>query len=81
MKRIGLIMALGAVLSTSACGRREPLVPAPGEALPPKAATARTASSPDEMMAPTVDVRPARRDELLGRSEERRDDYFDLPPQ
>ena len=81
MKRIGLILALGVVTLASGCGRQEALRPKPGASTPPKAATARVAPTPSELMTPPVEARPAREDELLTKSEERKDDYFNLPPE
>ena len=82
MKRIGVMVVLGmALLASSGCGRREPLKPAAGGSLPPKAASARYTPNAEQLMYPSVEAVPGRSDELLGRSQDRLDDYFDIPPQ
>jgi hypothetical protein len=77
MKRMA---PLGLALLLGACGLREPLRPAPGQAMPPAPAMANRALTTDELLAPPPVARPGRVDELLRRSEEREDDRFDLPP-
>lgn len=69
-----------ALLLVAGCGSREPLRPAAGEAMPIKAADARTAPTTAELLAPPPIARPERTDENVKRSEEREDDPFDLPP-
>ena len=54
--------------------------PAQGKALPPAPYGAEAQPTPTQMMTPSVQARPERSDDLLRRSEERRDDRFDLPP-
>ena len=76
MKRIILISAL----ALGACGIRQPLQPAPGQAMPPAPAMASRPMTTDELLAPPPIARPERTDELLRRSEEREDNRFDLPP-
>jgi predicted small lipoprotein YifL len=76
MKRIAALLAL----ALSACGLREPLEPAPGQAMPPAPAMASRPMTTDELLASPPVARPERTDELLRRSEERTDDRFDLPP-
>ena len=76
MKRAALALAL----LLAGCGMREPLrLPAGGEAAPPPA-MAREPLTTDQMLTPPPIARPVRVDELLRRSDERRDDRFDLPP-
>ena len=41
---------------------------------------AATQPTPDQLLTPTTEARPVRQEELLLKSEERRDDRFDLPP-
>jgi len=78
----GRALTLAAVLlALAACGRREALQPAAGEALPVPPATARVQPTVDELLTPTATERPARSEEVLRRSEERPDDRFNLPPQ
>jgi len=76
VKRAALLLAL----VSAGCGLREPLQPAPGESMPPAPAMASRPMTTDELLAPPPEARPGRVDELLRRSEERRDDRFELPP-
>jgi hypothetical protein len=73
--RAGLLALL-----LAACGGKEELRPAPGETLPPSPVGVATPPTPSELMVPEVQARPRRSDELLRKSEQRRDDRFDLPP-
>ena len=77
MKRIILVSAL--VLA--GCGSAGQLKPAPGEALPVAPYGARATPTPEQLLTPTTQQRPERSTELLRRSEERRSDEFDLPPE
>jgi hypothetical protein len=70
----------GLFLLLAACGGRQNLTPASGASLPPKPATAPAAPTAVQLLTPPDAVRPRRSDELLTRSEPRRDDPFDLPP-
>jgi len=74
------ILAALALLSLAACGKRDALHPAGGQALPPKPATAAAQPSVDQLLTPPVETRPGRSDDVLRRSEERPDDRFNLPP-
>jgi hypothetical protein len=67
-------------LLLGACGLREPLRLPAGDEPPQAPAMARRALTTDELLAQPEIARPQRVDELLRRSEERRDDRFDLPP-
>lgn len=67
-------------LALAACGGREELQPAQGKTLPPAPYGAEAQPTPSDLMTPSVQARPERSDDLLRRSEERRDDRFDLPP-
>lgn len=69
-----------ALLLLAGCGNREPLRPAAGEAMPVKAAAARSAPTTEELLTPPPIARPERTDENVKRSEAREDDPFDLPP-
>ena len=80
MNRIALLMGPPFLLALSACGIREPLEPPPGHSAPPVPAMASEPQTTEEMLTPPPIARPQRVDELLRRSEERRDDRFDLPP-
>ena len=77
MKRI---LGLVALLILSACGGKQELKPKEGMSLPPKPAVAKAVPTPDELLTPDDQARPKRSDELLIKSEKRRDDPFDLPP-
>jgi predicted small lipoprotein YifL len=67
-------------VSLAGCGLREPLEPPPGQPMPAASAMSRQAPTTEEMLTPPPIARPERVTELLSRSEERRDDRFDLPP-
>jgi len=71
---------MGVALALSACGGRVALKPETGKSLPPKPETASAAPTPDQLLVPDIQSRPKRSDEQLKRSEERRNDKFDLPP-
>jgi hypothetical protein len=77
MKRL---LALSLMLALSACGGRQVLKPKSGQALPPKPAATVIAPTAEQLMVPDNQARPQRSDELLLKSEKRRDDPFDLPP-
>lgn len=76
MKRIVLAAT---ILLLAACGGREPLQPQAGDSMPIAPALAARAPTTDELLTPPPVARPQRVDEPLRRSEERRDDRFDLP--
>jgi ABC-type uncharacterized transport system auxiliary subunit len=73
-------LILAALVLLAGCGRREALQPAQGASMPPKPAMAPATPTVAELLNPPPTARPERSDELLKRSEERRDDRFDLPP-
>jgi hypothetical protein len=73
-------LALVATLALAACGKQEPLRPAPGMSAVPKAAAAAAPATPDQLTTPEAQARPERNVELLTRSQERTADPFDLPP-
>ncbi len=77
MKRLLLL----ALLPLAGCGDQQMLTPRPGAHLPVKPQTAALAPNSDQLLNPTARERPGRSDELLIRSQVRRDDRFDLPPQ
>lgn len=68
-------------LPLTGCGSAAELRPAPGESLPVAPYGANAVPTPDQLLTPTPQQRPERSTELLRRSEERRSDEFDLPPQ
>lgn len=76
-----LPLAIGALLLLAACGDQQALTPRAGASLPPKPATALARPDGEQLLTPTAPERPGRSDELLIRSQVRRDDKFDLPPQ
>ena len=69
------------LLLLAGCGSAAELQPAPGRSLPVAPAGARATPTPNELLTATTQQRPERSDELLRRSDERRSDEFDLPPQ
>lgn len=80
MKRLVIAVMLGALLT--GCGARAPLTPAAGAELPvaPLGRTVRPVA--DELLIPDAQAAAANRTvELRLRSEERRDDPFELPPE
>lgn len=78
MRRLALIGMM--LVALAACGRRKDLAPAPGHA-PPPAPRGLSASPPvSNMLSPPVQAVPNRVDDPLGRSEDRQQDRFDLPP-
>jgi hypothetical protein len=77
MKRL---VAVTLMLALGACGGRQVMKPKTGETLPPKPAAAVTVPTAEQLMVPDGQSRPQRSDELLLKSEKRRDDKFDLPP-
>jgi hypothetical protein len=74
----GTALAIAAALS--GCGRMADLSYPVGASGPATPAGASAPPTPPELIAPTVQSRPKRNDELLKRSDEREADEFDLPP-
>ena len=77
MKRL-VVLALG--LALAGCGAREELKPAATASLPVAPAGARATPSPGDLLNPPVQTRPARSDDLIESTNQRRSDKFDLPP-
>ena len=77
MKRAVLLLTF---VGLAGCGIRQPLAPPPGASMPPAPAMARRAPTTEELLTPPVMARPERLGEPLTRSQERRNDRFDLPP-
>lgn len=77
-----LLLAASAVslAMLGACGKREDLKPAAGQAPPPLPIGAKRQPTTEELTTPSAQARPARSEELLKRSERREPDDFDLPP-
>src|SRR6476660_8183595 len=74
------VIAFAAVLVAGGCGRQVDLKPAPGQPLPVKPLMARTTPTPNELLQIPTWAKPDRVDELMKRSEPRKQDPFDLPP-
>jgi hypothetical protein len=79
MKRL-VALASGCAL-IAGCGAQAPLTPAAGASLPvaPLGVTERPTA--DELLRLDTQAAPQRSIELRRRSEDRRDDPFDLPPE
>jgi hypothetical protein len=75
-----ILIACGAALALAACGKVGDLQPKAGQAMPAKAYGQTEASTAEQLSTPSVQARPGRSDELMRRSERRREDPFDLPP-
>jgi ABC-type uncharacterized transport system auxiliary subunit len=75
-----LALVFGGILLLAGCGGKQQLTPAPGITLPVKPATSPTQPNSQDLLASSPTTKPARSDELLIRSQPRRDDRFDLPP-
>jgi hypothetical protein len=79
-KAVYMSLVSACALVLSACGTKADLEPAVGEKLPVKPAGAPKQPTPKELMTPSTQAKPERSDEPLKRSEERKEDEFDLPP-
>ncbi len=69
-----------AALGLAGCGKKIGLQPEAGQPLPVAPVGAQQPLTPEELTTPKPQTRPERSDELLRRSEKRKDDPFDLPP-
>ncbi|WP_404373530.1 hypothetical protein AB5I39_08200 [Sphingomonas sp. MMS24-J45] len=74
------VLLFGSVLLLASCGAATNLKPAKGESLPVAPYGAKATPTPAQLLKPSDQARPARSDELLKRSQERRSDEFSLPP-
>jgi hypothetical protein len=74
------IATLSLALAIAGCGKVGDLEPKAGQAMPAKAIGQTELPTAEELNTPSVQTRPGRSDELMRRSERRRDDPFDLPP-
>lgn len=82
MKRVLLLAApVALALALVACGKAAPLKPAAGESLPVAPYGATEPPTANMLLTAAPEARPDRQDELLRRSEERKSDEFDLPPE
>jgi multidrug efflux pump subunit AcrA (membrane-fusion protein) len=70
----------GALLLLAACGSRQDLAPRSADRAPPKPIMATAPPTTEQLLALPANARPARQDDGLTKSEERKDDPFDLPP-
>jgi hypothetical protein len=77
MKRL---LVIAAVLLLASCGRQVDLKPAAGQPLPVKPLMAKSTPTPDDLLTIPTYAKPDRVDELMKRSEPRKQDPFDLPP-
>jgi ABC-type uncharacterized transport system auxiliary subunit len=78
LARLSVAAALAAVLS--GCGVKTDLKPAQAQVLPVAPYGRADQPSSRELLEATVQAAPERTVELRQRSEERKDDPFDLPP-
>ncbi len=78
MLRNVAILALVAALS--ACGVARPLKPVAGKQLPVAPMGRETRPTADELLKVQTQAAPARNIELRAKSEDRKDDPYDLPP-
>ncbi|WP_373868563.1 hypothetical protein [Sphingomonas psychrolutea] len=74
------VLLLGSLLLLASCGAAKNLKPAKGESLPVAPYGAKATPTPADLLKPSGQARPARSDELLQSSQERRGDEFTLPP-
>jgi hypothetical protein len=79
MKRF-FSLALGCAL-IAGCGAQAPLTPAAGARLPVAPLGVAEQPTADELLRLDTQAAPQRSIELRRRSEDRRDDPFDLPPE
>lgn len=80
MNRAAQLMLIAALVGVAACGRKADLQPADGT-LPPAPYGAPSTPTIEAMLEPTPQAAPERVDDPIKRSEERREDRFELPPQ
>jgi hypothetical protein len=74
------VIVLGLMLALGGCGAREELRPAAQKQLPVAPYAAKTPPSADALLQAPSQTRPARSDDLIESSQQRRSDEFDLPP-
>ena len=74
------VISFAAALLLVGCGRAVDLKPAPGQSLPVKPLMAKTTPTPQELLTIPTYAKPDRIDELMKRSEPRKQDPFALPP-
>lgn len=74
------MLIFATLVMLSACGQTVALAPKVGKSLPVKPQTASAVPTPEQLLTPDTQARPKRSDEQLLRSQQRKDDKFDLPP-
>ncbi len=75
---LGLVLGLG--LALAGCGSRADLKPLAGKALPVAPYGREDTPTSADLLTRTPQAAPERSVELRKRSEERKDDPYDLPP-
>ena len=75
-----IAILLGTGLALTSCGAASNLKPPPGKSLPVAPYGAQATPTPKQLVTPSSQARPARSDDLLSSSQDRRSDEFDLPP-
>jgi hypothetical protein len=78
IRRFATLLVFSCLLA--GCGRQVDLAPKQGLSLPVKPEGAPKVPKAEELMTPPIQAKPQRSDEQLKRSEERKEDEFDLPP-
>jgi hypothetical protein len=78
--RAGAALGLAALMLATGCGKKPVLRVADGQAMPVKAATARTQPNVQTLLTPPTESRPSRVDAFVSKSEPLQPDRFDLPP-
>jgi len=69
-----------ALFALAGCGSRDDLRPVSADKTPQKPAMAAVAPTTNELLTPPPIAQPQRQDDGLARSQERKDDRFDMPP-
>ncbi len=77
MKRF---VVIAVALLLAACGKLGPLTPTAPDRTPPRPADALVPPTPEQQLKLAPQAAPDRIDDPLKRSEERKNDRFDLPP-
>lgn len=77
MRTVGVLLVL---LVAAACGRKADLKPVDGT-LPPAPYGLQAPLTAEQMLDPPPQAAPERVDDPVRKSEERREDRFELPPQ
>lgn len=76
-----LLTALGLAALVAGCGQMAELKPKPGHDLPVAPHGREDRPTANQLLIPQPQASPERSVELRSRSEQRKDDPFDLPPQ